>query len=57
MNFEGLTYQITLFPAPATKAEIINLLERIGDCETDVSHEPIVRNSVQILSILRVCHP
>src|SRR6266849_9037700 len=53
-NMIGLTYQSTLFPAPATKTEIFSLWKKHKELAlTDVSHEPIEGNSgPKMLSIL-----
>jgi hypothetical protein len=55
-NIEWLTYQSTLFPAPAAKGESHQLLrKRMCSAATDVSRGSIGGNSVQMLSIPRAC--
>jgi len=52
-----LTYQKTLFPAPAAKDDIHESLgKRSGQEVTDVSRESIAENSVQTISNQRKFH-
>ena len=59
MDMKSLTYQSTLFPAPATKTEIFSLRKRRKEMAlTDVSHEPIEgKPGLQMFSILNTCCP
>ena len=54
---KSLTYQSTLFPAPATKSEKFSFSKWHKELAlTDVSHEPIEGNpALQMLSILGTC--
>jgi hypothetical protein len=57
-EIERMTYQITLFPEPATKRrKLSNLFEmRKHQRATHVSHGPIEANPARIFSIPRTCH-
>ena len=59
MKMKSLTYQSTLFPAPATETKIFSLEKSHKEMAlTDVSHEPIEGNPVSlILSISNTCRP
>jgi len=55
-NIDGLAYQSTLFPDPATKGMTISVCKRVrAGQQTDVSHGPIEDHLIQMLSIPRVC--
>jgi hypothetical protein len=57
-NIKSLTYQRTLFPAPAKKGKIQSLQKCKNWALTDVCHEPIEGNpGPRTLSIPRTCCP
>jgi hypothetical protein len=57
-SIKGLTYQRTLFPAPATKGKFQSLQKRKNWELTDVFHEPIEGNPRPWMpSNLRTCCP
>jgi len=54
---DGLAYQSTLFPDPATKGMTISLCKRVraGKLVTDASHGSKEDYLIQMLSIPRAC--
>lgn len=50
-SIEKLTYQRTLFPAPATKGDLLVSTKAYKLATTDVFHESIEENLVQTISI------
>ena len=55
-NIQRLTYQSTLFPAPATKGETLSVSVKAEALEaTHVSHAAIKLNSIRMSSIQRTC--
>ena len=56
-TIQGITYQSTLFPAPAMKGIAHQFCERLSNgWQTNVSHVSRVTNSVQMFSIRRTCY-
>ena len=56
-NIDGLAYQSTLFPDPATKGTIISFCKRVRAVQqTDVSHGSTEDYLIQMLSIPRAGH-